>query len=80
MPVSTVLSDYHGIDGIALSVPSIVSASGVRPIRETPFSAQEEARLQASGDALRSLAGVARLLIRENFRRRCRSGRHPFDV
>lgn len=54
MPVSTVLSDYHGIDGIALSVPSIVSASGVRPIRETPFSAQEESRLQASGDALRS--------------------------
>ena len=26
MPVSTVLSDFHGVDGIALSVPSIVSA------------------------------------------------------
>src|SRR3546814_14849795 len=28
MPVSTVLRDFHGIDGVALSVPSIVSASG----------------------------------------------------
>ena len=41
MPVSTVLRDFHGVDGIALSVPSIVSASGAVPIRETPFSDEE---------------------------------------
>ncbi|MET0726565.1 MAG: L-lactate dehydrogenase [Leifsonia sp.] len=59
MPVSTVLNDYHGVDGIALSVPSLVSATGVIPIRETPFSAQEEARLLASSEALRaSLASL----------------------
>ena len=40
MPVSTVLHDFHGLDGVALSVPSIVSASGARPIRETSFSAE----------------------------------------
>ncbi len=28
MPVSTVLHDYHGIDGVALSVPSVVDAAG----------------------------------------------------
>ncbi len=33
MPVSTVLSDFHGIDGVALSVPSIVNAAGAFPIR-----------------------------------------------
>ena len=41
MPVSTVLHDYHGVDGVALSVPSVVSASGAKPIREAPFSANE---------------------------------------
>ncbi len=36
MPVSTVLDDFQGISGVALSVPSIVSASGAVPIPETP--------------------------------------------
>ncbi|HEX5857843.1 MAG TPA: L-lactate dehydrogenase [Microbacterium sp.] len=52
MPVSTVLSDFHGVDGIALSVPSIVSASGAVPIRETPFSDDEITLLRRSSDAL----------------------------
>ncbi|MGC5170654.1 L-lactate dehydrogenase [Microbacterium sp. DT81.1] len=52
MPVSTVLSDFRGVDGIALSVPSIVSASGAVPIRETPFSDEEVALLRRSSDAL----------------------------
>lgn len=55
MPVSTVLSDFHGIDGIALSVPSIVSASGAVPIRETPFSSDELTLLRRSSDALGSV-------------------------
>jgi L-lactate dehydrogenase len=52
MPVSTVLRDFHGVDGIALSVPSIVSASGAVAIRETPFSADELTLLRRSADAL----------------------------
>ena len=56
MPVSTVLHDFHGLDGVALSVPSIVSASGAIPIRNTTFSEEELGLLKHSADAL---AGVA---------------------
>ncbi len=56
MPVSTVLHDYHGIHGVALSVPSVVSSSGARPIREAPFSPNELALLRRSADALREVA------------------------
>ena len=56
MPVSTVLHDFHGIDGVALSVPSIVSAAGAVPIRNTSFSEQELTLLQQSADALRAAA------------------------
>ncbi|WP_127820566.1 L-lactate dehydrogenase, partial [Microbacterium sp. CPCC 204701] len=35
MPVSPVLHDFHGVDGVALSVPSVVSAAGAAPVRET---------------------------------------------
>ncbi|MFK0401012.1 L-lactate dehydrogenase [Microbacterium sp. NPDC090225] len=60
MPVSTVLDDFHGIDGVALSVPSIVSASGAVPIRNTSFSDGELALLRGSADALRSAAATLR--------------------
>ncbi|MFT4258264.1 L-lactate dehydrogenase [Microbacterium sp.] len=52
MPVSTVLRDFHGIDGVALSVPSIVSAAGAVPVRNTPFSDAELTLLRRSADAL----------------------------
>jgi L-lactate dehydrogenase len=52
LPVSTVLHDFHGIEGVALSVPSIVGASGAVPIRNTPFSTEEHALLTRSADAL----------------------------
>lgn len=60
MPVSTVLDDFHGIDGVALSVPSIVSASGAVPIRETVFSPHELDLLRDSADALRTVADSLR--------------------
>ncbi|QEW01900.1 L-lactate dehydrogenase [Microbacterium lushaniae] len=60
LPVSTVLDDFHGLDGVALSVPSIVSASGAVPIRETLFSEDEMTLLQRSGDALRTVAASLR--------------------
>ncbi|MBP2459083.1 L-lactate dehydrogenase [Clavibacter michiganensis] len=52
LPVSTVLEGFHGIDGIALSVPSVVGADGAVPIRSTPFSDSELAKLHVSADAL----------------------------
>ncbi|OIJ32039.1 L-lactate dehydrogenase [Microbacterium sp. LCT-H2] len=56
MPVSTVLRDFHGIDGVALSVPSIVSAAGALPIRTTAFSDRELDLLRQSADALTAVA------------------------
>jgi len=60
MPVSTVLHGYHGIDGVALSVPSIVSARGAVPIPETPFSEREFELLRHSADSLREVADSLR--------------------
>ncbi|WP_136052462.1 L-lactate dehydrogenase [Microbacterium sp. K36] len=56
MPVSTVLRDFHGIDGVALSVPSIVSAAGAVPIRTTAFSDRELELLRQSAGALTAVA------------------------
>ncbi|OJV93596.1 MAG: L-lactate dehydrogenase [Microbacterium sp. 67-17] len=56
LPVSTVLRDFHGINGVALSVPSIVNSRGAFPIRQTPFSPNELALLRRSADALREVA------------------------
>ncbi|AEF42954.1 L-lactate dehydrogenase [Hoyosella subflava DQS3-9A1] len=52
MPVSTVLGGLYGVDGIALSVPSVVSASGAVPVTETPFAADELTLLHRSADTL----------------------------
>ena len=60
MPVSTVLRDFHGVDGVALSVPSIVSAQGAVPIRNTTFSDEELALLRRSADALADAAASLR--------------------
>ncbi|MFE1647008.1 L-lactate dehydrogenase [Microbacterium sp. P01] len=60
MPVSTVLDGFHGLSGVALSVPSIVSASGAFPIPETPFSDDELGLLRRSADALREVADSLR--------------------
>ncbi|MDF2562955.1 MAG: L-lactate dehydrogenase [Microbacterium sp.] len=60
MPVSTVLRDFHGLDGVALSVPSIVSAKGAVPIRNTSFSSEELALLRQSADALQVAAADLR--------------------
>jgi L-lactate dehydrogenase len=60
MPVSPVLHDFHGVDGVALSVPSLVSASGAVPIRETSFAPNELELFHASADALRAVADSLR--------------------
>jgi L-lactate dehydrogenase len=56
MPVSPVLHDFHGVDGVALSVPSLVSAAGAVPIRETQFDQRELELFHASADALKQVA------------------------
>jgi L-lactate dehydrogenase len=59
LPVSSVLDDYHGVSGVALSVPSVVDARGVSRVISTPFSEHEERALHASAAAIRdSLAAL----------------------
>lgn len=60
MPVSTVLQGYHGIDGVALSVPSIVSAAGAVPLQSATYSADELDSLRRSADALTGVAASLR--------------------
>ncbi len=60
MPVSTVLQGFHGIDAVALSVPSIISRSGAVPIAQTSFSPSELGLLRRSADALRQAADSLR--------------------
>ncbi len=60
MPVSPVLRDFHGVDGVALSVPSIVSATGAVPVRETQFDAKELELFRTSADALKKVADSLR--------------------
>jgi L-lactate dehydrogenase len=54
LPVSTVLAGVRGIDGVALSLPSVVGGDGAFAVAETPMSADEEALLWASADAIRA--------------------------
>ena len=54
LPVSSVLRGYRGIDGVALSVPSVVGAGGVQRVLDVSLDAREEELLQRSAEALRS--------------------------
>lgn len=54
LPVSTVLTDYRGISGIAMSVPSLVTREGVERVYEFPMDAHEISLLKKSAEAIRS--------------------------
>lgn len=52
LPVSSVLEGYHGVSGVALSVPSVVDASGVARVIDVPFEAHEQELFERSAAAL----------------------------
>lgn len=54
-PVSTVLRDYEGVDGIALSVPCVLGAGGVQRVLRVPMNQAERDAFQRSGDAMRAV-------------------------
>ncbi len=56
LPVSSMLTDYHGISDVCLSVPSVIGRRGVEAQLEVPMSDDELAGLRASADALRDVA------------------------
>lgn len=52
LPVSTLLKGEYGIDGICLSIPSVVGVKGVEKVLEIPLSGTEQRELTASAKAL----------------------------
>ena len=53
LPVSSMLTDYHGISGVALSIPSVVDARGISHVIDAPFSPSELELLTISAEAVR---------------------------
>ena len=56
LPVSSLLDNYHGISDVCLSVPTIVSASGVGERLQVPLYTDELGGLRRSADAVREVA------------------------
>lgn len=48
LPISAVLEGQYGLEGLCLSVPSIVGKSGLEEVLEIPLSAEEREALAAS--------------------------------
>lgn len=53
-PLSSVLTDYRGVSGVALSVPSLVGPAGIQRTFEFPMDAHEIGMLNKSAAAIRS--------------------------
>ena len=54
LPLSSVLTDFHGISDVALSVPSVVSVRGLERVLDIPMDAQEITMLRRSAATLRA--------------------------
>jgi L-lactate dehydrogenase len=53
LSVSTVLADYQGVSGVALSVPTIVNRNGAVRAVEVPMTKAEHTKFLASAEAIR---------------------------
>ena len=56
LPVSSLLDDFHGIDDVCMSVPSVLNRDGVNTHINTPLSDGELAALKRSAETLREAA------------------------
>ena len=54
LPISSVLTDYHGISGIAMSVPTLVTRQGASRTVDIAMEPHEQALFEASASAIRS--------------------------
>lgn len=52
LPVSSVLHDYHGVSGVALSVPSVVNSTGIASVLDVQFEPHERELFHRSAEAL----------------------------
>mgnify|MGYP001189990890 CR=1 FL=1 len=53
--VSSVIEGYYGINDVAISLPSLINSNGVEKIIEYPITKEEEKKLKASADTLKSI-------------------------
>ncbi len=53
LPVSSLLSDYRGVSGVALSVPCVVDARGISRVIDVPFADSEQSLFEKSADTVR---------------------------
>jgi L-lactate dehydrogenase len=49
-----VLTDYRGVSGVALSVPSLVGPTGIERVFQFPMDAHEITMLNTSAAAIRT--------------------------
>jgi L-lactate dehydrogenase len=54
LPISSVLTDYHGVSGIAMSVPTLVTRAGAARTIDIHMEPAEQALFEASASAIRS--------------------------
>ena len=54
LPISSVLTDYHGISGIAMSVPTLVTRQGASRTIDIAMEPHEQVLFEASASAIRS--------------------------
>ena len=54
LPVSVVLGGQYGLNGLALSIPSIVGRGGLEEILEMPLSQEEQQALEASAKQMKA--------------------------
>jgi len=55
LTVSSMLHDYYGVDGICLSVPTIVNRNGVREVLKLPLTNEEIMKLQSSASMMKNI-------------------------
>lgn len=54
LPISSVLTEYHGISGIAMSVPTLVTRQGASRTIDITMEPHEQALFEASASAIRA--------------------------
>ncbi len=54
LSVSTVLDNYQGVSGVALSVPTVVNRRGAVQVVDVPMTKAEKTKFLASADAIKS--------------------------
>ena len=61
LPVSVVLEGQYGLDGLALSLPSVIGRRGLQEVLEIPLSQEERDALESSAAQMREALAALRL-------------------